>query len=178
VHVTRAAEVHARDSDRIFHYGRTRAAVATLLMLALVVVLATLGWTKHAWPLTVTAVVWLAILALMERLVTARFRPSNWLVRITDEGLWVQFRSYLNYHFPADDLTVVFLSFGEIRSARQVRERSLVRDRDARVSASTTVQRRRLIELELAGDTTALAAALAAEAARKGPREKHWYGSS
>jgi hypothetical protein len=54
-------------------------------------------------------------------------RPSNWLARVRNDGLFIQFRSYLNYHLPADALTVFFIPYQEIRSARLVRERTKIR---------------------------------------------------
>jgi hypothetical protein len=110
----------------------------------------------------------------MQRLITARFRPSNWLVRMSDSGLFIKFRSYLNYHLPAEDLTVVFVSYQEIRSARLIRERVEVPD----AQGHTSTQFLRYIELELGGDTGPLADALQAETGERAPTEKHWYGSS
>jgi hypothetical protein len=120
------------------------------------------------------AAVILLFLWLMHRFITARFRPSNWLVRMTDLGLFIKFRSYLNYHLPAEDLTVVLLSYQEIRSARLIRERAQVADAQGR----TSTQFLRYIELELGGDTGPLANALQTETAERAPNEKHWYGSS
>jgi hypothetical protein len=86
-----------------------------------------------------------------------------------DEGVFVQFRSYLNHHFPGGDLTVVLIPYREIRSARLVRERRDVPYKDdpaARVDRVTQVWRR-LVELELAVDAAPLARALAEESARR-----------
>ena len=69
-------------------------------------------------------------LLLYQRLIFGRFRSSNWLLRMTDHGLYVKFRSYLNHHFAAEDLTVVFLPYSEMRSARMVKERQELPDRD------------------------------------------------
>src|SRR5690349_2394258 len=93
-----------------------------------------MGWLVfHAYTANwkpgyyIAAVVFL-FLDFMRRFITARFRFSNWLVRMNDSGVYVQFRSYLNYHLPAEDITVVFIPFGEIRSARLVKERLTVPD--------------------------------------------------
>jgi hypothetical protein len=113
------------------------------------------------------AVLALLFLAVMHRFITARFRPSNWLVRMSELGLFIQFRSYLNFHLPAEDLTVVFVPYSEIRSARLIREHS-------RVPASrghTATQTLRYVEFELASDTAALAKALDAELAERAPKE-------
>lgn len=52
--------------------------------------------------------------ALCQKTLRARLRPSAWLVRIQTDGLLVKFRSYLNYHFPSDDLTVFSIPFCDI----------------------------------------------------------------
>jgi len=58
-------------------------------------------------------------------LVSARAssRTSNWLLRYNEFGLAINYRSYLNHHFNDDDETVLSLSFNEIRSVRQTREK-------------------------------------------------------
>jgi len=97
-------------------------------------------------------------------------------VRTNETGLYVQYRSYLNYELPADDPSVVFVSYGEIASARLVRER--VETPDPARQNTTQTQYLRYIELELPGDTAVLAEALNSEQLEQAPVEKHWYGSS
>jgi len=170
----RLSDVETSSRDRIFYYSRTH-----VLLIAFVVV-GTCAWllfrafTMHWRPGYYFAAAILLFLLLMRRFITARFRPSNWLVRMNDSGLFIKFRSYLNYHLPAEDITVVFLSYQEIRSARLVRERAQVSDMEGR----TETQFLRYIELELAGDTVSLAKALQTEIGERAPNEKHWYGSS
>lgn len=160
--------------DRVFYYSRVRALVFAFVALGasagLLLRAASAHWNAGYY---LTAVLLLFVL-LLKRFVTARFRPSNWLVRMNDTGLFIQFRSYLNYHLPAEDLTVVCLSYNEIRSARLVRERARVSDSRGRPAT----QIRHYIELELAGDMQPLAKGLQAELAERAPSEKHWYGSS
>jgi hypothetical protein len=112
----------------------------------------------------------LLFLLLTLRWVTARFHPSNWLVRANETGLSVQYRSYLNYQLPADEPSVVFISYGEIASARLVRER--VESPDMRRPGATQTQFLRYIELELSGDIAPLANALQRERPRC-PRPDH-----
>lgn len=170
----RLSDVDTSLSDRVFYYSRVRALVFPFVALGasggLLLRAASAHWNAGYY---LTAVLLLFVL-LLKRFVTARFRPSNWLVRMNDTGLFIQFRSYLNYHLPAEDLTVVFLSYIEIRSARLVRERARVSDSRGR----TATQIRHYIELELSGDMQPLAKALQAELAEKAPSEKRWYGSS
>lgn len=170
----RLSDVDPSRLDRVFYYSRVRALVFAFVALgagaALLVPAASAHWNAGYY---LAAVILLSVL-LLKRFVTARFRPSNWLVRMNDTGLFIQFRSYLNYHLPAEDLTVVFLSYHEIPSARLVRERARVSDS----RGGTATQIRRYIELELAEDIQPFAKALQAEMVEKAPSEKRWYGSS
>ena len=86
----------------------------------------------------------------------------------------MQFRSYLNYRFPADHATVVFIPYHVIRSARLASGTRMVPDSDSR--SGLTSQRTRLVELELTEDTAPLAQALAEEQARCGPQWRQHGG--
>jgi ribosomal protein L7/L12 len=119
-------------------------------------------------------VVLLLALLVLRRYISARFQPTNWLVRTNAQGLYIKFRSYLNYRLPDTDETVVFVSHGEVRSARLVRQRVKVADSEGSPSSRTL----RFVEFDLGVDATALAKALDAERARHAPSEKRWYGSS
>jgi hypothetical protein len=171
----RLADVQIIPSDRVYSYSRTRAAVVLLIVLGTVAWLSfhavTAGWKVGYY---IAAAVLLFFL-LAVRFITARFRSSNWLVRANDQGIFIQFRSYLNYHFPPEDMTVVFLSYGEIRSARMIRERVETLDPQGH---GTTTQYLRYVELEIGGDVAPLAKALNAEITEKAPMEKRWYGRS
>jgi hypothetical protein len=171
----RLADVQISPSDRVYSYSRTRAAVVLLIVLGTVAWLSfhavTAGWKVGYY---IAAAVLLFFL-LAVRFITARFRSSNWLVRANDQGIFIQFRSYLNYHFPPEDMTVVFLSYGEIRSARMIRERVETLDPQGH---GTTTQYLRYVELEIGGDVAPLAKALNAEITEKAPMEKRWYGRS
>lgn len=172
----RQSDVEIGTNDRVFRYSRIHAVVAALAALA---VAAWAGFHAYtaAWKAGYyIAAVIILFLDLMRRFVTARFRPSNWLARMNDLGVYVQFRSYLNYHLPAEDMTVVFISFGEIRSARLIKERVMVPDPQGHNRTETQFLRH--IELELAGDVAQLAAALDTEAGENAPAEKRWYGTS
>jgi hypothetical protein len=117
----RLADVETGPNDRVYCYSRSRAILLAMALLGaaawLVFHAITTGWKLGYY----IAAVMVLFLELMRRFFTARFRPTNWLVRMNDEGMFIQFRSYLNYHLPAEDLTVVFLSLGELRSARHTR---------------------------------------------------------
>ena len=177
--VLRAADVPVTARDRVFRASRARAIGLVTVLAALAATLAWLGLRHHA-PLALYLLGVLLLGALiLRRLVLARFRHSNWLVRAGDAGLYIQFRSPLNHHLPDDDPTVVFLGFGDVRAAHLVRHRRVVPARDAdSPRGGTTEIRRREVELELGVDTAPLAQALADEAARRGPRQRRWYGWS
>jgi hypothetical protein len=162
----RLADVPLERRDRVFYYSRFRAVAGALSFCAIVIGLLLLGWLKNAWLAYYVAAVVAICLLIFQKLFTARFRSSNWLIRMTDHGLFVQFRSYLNHHFSDQDPTVVFLPYSEIQSARLVKERQELSDRDDRNQSTTTIKTRRLIELELATDSAQFAEALAQERKR------------
>jgi hypothetical protein len=159
----RLADVPLNQRDRVFYYSRFRAVAGATIFGAIALGALVFGWLKHVWLAYYVAAVVAICLLIFQKLVTARFRPSNWLIRMTDHGLFVKFRSYLNHHFSDQDPTVVFLPYSEIRSARLAKERQELPDRDDRNRSTAMFRMRRLIELELAGDSTELADALANE---------------
>jgi len=170
----RLSDVETNRSDRVFEYSRFRASLLACIELGATAALLLRAFTTHWNAGYYIAAVLIFFGALTQRYITARFRPTNWLVRMNDLGMFIQFRSYLNYHLPVEDFTVVFLSYGEIRSARLLRERARVPDAEGHPAT----QIRRYVELDLAGDTAELIKALRAEMTEKAPVEKRWYGSS
>jgi len=170
----RLSDVETDRNDRVFEYSRFRALLVACVELGGTAVLLLRAFAMHWNAGYYIAAVLIFFAALTQRFITARFRPSNWLVRMNDLGMYIQFRSYLNYHLPPEDFTVLFLSYGEIRSARLLRERAQVSDAEG----NPTTQIRRYVELELAGDTAELIKALRTEMTEKAPVEKRWYGSS
>ena len=179
----RERDVPANDHDRVFRYSRLNATIAFALLFVGPIALFATGVRHGAVLPQIIAIVVAGLVLLAKRFLVARFRPSNWLVRATESGVYVKFRSYLNYHFSADDVSVVFIPFREIAAARVVRETIERVDLSMRLDGSTanrrrSYQRRKVAELEVTGDTKPLAAALLEEGARLGPREKRWYGST
>jgi hypothetical protein len=162
--------------DRVFRYSRTTAVLLVSILLALAAGTAFCAIAVHSKPGYYIAGIIALGCVLMRRFITARFRASNWLVRMNEAGLFIQFRSYLNYHLPAEDLTILFMAYPEIRSARLVRERAQVQDPMTQNAKATRTTR--YIELELAGEITPLEKALQTECARKAPKEKRWYGTT
>jgi hypothetical protein len=165
----RLADVPIDQHDRVFRYSPVRALLVASSIICASGGLALFGWRQQAGLAYYVAGVLLLGLVVMSKFVLARFQPSNWLVRLNDQGMFLQFRSYLNHHFPAHDLTVVFIPYHEIRTVRLVHERSNIpyRDLDRPLAESSYEQRRRLVELELPGDSAPLAQALADESAKR-----------
>ena len=171
----RLQDVEIGSNDRVFRHSRLRALIVWLAGFA-----AATAFFFHAYTAKFRFGYFfgsflLLFLLLTLKMVTARFHPSNWLVRMNDTGIYVQYRSYLNYQLP-DDPSVMFLSLGEIASARLVKER--VDTPDPMKPHATQTQYLHYVELELSGDTAPLAEALQTERGEQAPLEKHWYGSS
>jgi hypothetical protein len=167
-------QVQAGPNARIYYHSRAWALLAVFIISAASCWLGVRGWQIRSWLLYLPAALLMLGLLVFRGLVTARFRDTNWLVRSNEAGLFVQFRSYLNFNFPADDPTVVFIAYTEIRSARLVRQRQQLTDTSGQITYRTL----RLAELELAENAQSLADALATERARSAPDEKRWYGRS
>lgn len=161
----RLADVTATDRDRVYSYSRSHALLGSVTLLITAVATAVYSWANHVWLGYYLSAVILLSFFIFRKMVSARFRPSNWLVRLTDHGLFIKFRSYLNYHFPDQDLTVGFIAHSEIRSARFVLQKQEIPDRVDGDRPSTTIKTRKLVELELASETNVLADALTRERA-------------
>ncbi|MGC2450907.1 MAG: hypothetical protein WA477_24900 [Candidatus Sulfotelmatobacter sp.] len=172
----RLQEVEIGPNDRLFRHPRLRALIVWLAGFAAATAFLFHAYTAKWKPGYFFGPFLLLFLLLTVRMVTARFHPSNWLVRMNQTGIYVQYRSYLNYELNPDDPSVVFLSFGEIASARLIKER--VQTPDMGNPGRTQTQFLRHVELELSGDVAPLANALQTELGESAPEEKHWYGTS
>jgi len=172
----RLQHVEIGPRDRVFRHSRMRALIVWLAGFAATAAFFFNAYTRK-WPPGYFFGSFLLLFVLLTlRMVTARFHPSNWLVRMNETGIYVQYRSYLNYQLPADDPSVVFLSLGEIASARLVKER--VETPDPAKPGATQTQYLRYVEIELSGHTALLADALQAERGEQAPLKKRWYGTS
>ena len=172
----RLQDVEISPNELVFRHARLRALIVWLAGFAATAALFFNALTRKWPPGYIFGPFLLLFLLLTVRFVTARFHPSNWLVRMNETGIYVQYRSYLNYQLPANDPSVFFLSFGEIATARVIKER--VETPDPAKPGATQTQYLRHIELELSGDPAPLAEALQAELGEQAPSEKHWYGTS
>jgi hypothetical protein len=162
----RSADVPSDRRDRVFYYSRFRAIIGAAALIALAGGVLLWGWLNEVWLAHYAGAILLLCLLIFQKLITARFRPSNWLLRMSHHALFIKYRSYLNNHFDDQDLTVVFVPFSEIRSARSVKERREVPDLAEGNRPGTTTKIRQIVEFDLAGDSTPLARALARERER------------
>lgn len=169
----RADEVPQTERDLVFRASRWHAVVTVLACLGFCVWFILYTWPHPKIAYIVSGVIVLVLL-LMREFVIGRFHPLNWLVRVSDEGLFIHFRSYLNEHLSPDDPTVVFLPYSEIRSARRVREWVTTPEMNGRNAS----QLQHWVELELATDCAALSDALSRERGRPAIEVKRWYGTS
>jgi len=170
-------DVEITPNDRVFRYSRLHAIAFVMAAISGVAWLFIRAHTAGWKPGYYFAVAVLLLILPMRRFITARFRPSNWLVQANNTGFYVHFRSYLNYHLPADDPTVVYLDYSEVCSARLVKERLTTPEPGSRRSQTQTRYLRH-VELELVGGTGPLTKALQDELTAKAPKERRWYGSS
>jgi hypothetical protein len=171
----RAAEVPETPRDRVYRASRLHGALFVLVCLAACAAVLFYHWPARRPSYYIGAAI-LILLYLGRRFIIARFHPSNWLVRMGDDGLYLHFRSYLNEHLSEEDPTVAFLSYQEIQSARLVKEH--VETPDPARNNTTQNQTIRWVEFELATDPAPLAAALDTESGRPAAPEKRWYGTS
>lgn len=169
----RTIEVPESPRDRVFRASKLHAVIFVLVCLGACASLIAFRWPRPKLAYYICAVI-LLVLLLGHRFIVERFHPANWLVRTSDDGIYIHFRSYLNERPPSQDGTVVFLAYAEIRSARLIREKISTPGEHG----TPQTQFVRWVELELADDPAPLAAAIAAECARPGVPEKRWYGSS
>lgn len=172
----RLQEVAIGSRDRVFRHSRMRVLIVWLAGFAATAAFFFGAYTRKWPPGYIFGSFLLLFVLLTLRMVTARFHPTNWLVRMNETGINVQYRSYLNYQLPPDEPSVIFLSLGEIASARLVKER--VETPDPANRGATQAQYLRCIELELSSDTAFLADALQPERGERAPLKKRWYGSS
>ena len=163
--IMRLAEVAINPGDRVFRHSPAKALMVGLGVIGAGAGLIVLGQHGDSVLAYYLAGVMFVSLLVMHKFILARFESSNWLVRMNEEGIFLQFRSYLNHHFPEQDFTVVFVPYREIRSVRQVDERREIpyRDLDRPHTEKTSVRHLRLVEFEVMGDTAALEKALADE---------------
>ncbi len=103
-------------------------------------------------------------------------RPANWLLRVTEDGVYIKFRSYLNEGLPESIPTVVFLPYSDIDRIRPTRRTITVPDREGGNMTNSI----RLFEIDLNHYVTeslseAVRADRALEPIPNGPAKHHDY---
>lgn len=53
------------------------------------------------------------------------FQATNWLLALGPDRLWIKYRSYLNSHFPPDDLQIIELRYDELESVGLIRRKEI-----------------------------------------------------
>jgi hypothetical protein len=171
----RSTEVEGSPGTSVFRYSRLRALLLTISVIALGITGILLGRWQFAGVTRFISyyvgAVLLLLLYVFRGYVTARFRRSNWLAQVDDKGVFLKFRSYLNYALPDTDQTVVFIPFQEIRSARLLTERRA----SSNTQGSRTTRTSRYIEFDLAVDVAGLRNSLSAERIKPAPSQKRWF---
>lgn len=174
----RVSEVQAPSDAPVFSYSRLRAVLLAACIVVVAVFLLFLGWQQPGgiarYVSYYAGAMLLLCLFFLRGYMTARFRASNWLARVTPAGVFIKFRSYLNYALPDSDKTVVFIPYQEIHSAGLFDERAAAMDPEGH----RTTQTIRYVQFDISTDISALADALSAERSKPAPRERHWYGTS
>src|ERR1700723_1071869 len=90
-------------NDRVFRHARLRALIVWLAGFAATTALFLCGYTGKWKPGYIFGSFLLLFVLLTLRMVTAPFHPSNFLFRMNETAIYVQYRSYLNYELPTDD---------------------------------------------------------------------------
>ena len=161
----RTEDVPPQQGEHVFDYSRGRALLGAALLAGTASGAIFYAWFEGGWLGYYLGGLLLLVLLIFHKLVTARFRSSNWLLRATDEGVFVKFRSYLNAHFDDRDLTVVFFPYSEIVGAALVRTVREHPDRDGGHDRGMR-SARRAVEIEVSVDCIALSKLLANERER------------
>ncbi|MGD9722511.1 MAG: hypothetical protein AB7O59_13480 [Pirellulales bacterium] len=142
------------------------------VLLAMVFTAFFAGPTGFAWWVGAPAIVWIVGAVLTTLLVLtlagdvrARYRPSNWVLWVRPDGLWIHFRSYQDQS-ATDGLAVVELEYREIATAGRLVERYSTPDSD---HGSVRYKLESLEFVLREADSGELAAALAENRRREQP---------
>src|SRR5690349_2878048 len=131
------AQSEVTPQDRIFAYSRFNGVLFAVAMFAASGAFAYFGWQQRTKLCYYIAGALLFVLMLFSGLAAARFRPTNWLLRMSPFGLYIKFRSYLNYEGSENDQVIVFIPYSEIRSARLLRLRVKMLDPEGHNATQT-----------------------------------------
>ena len=123
-----------------------------------------LGWLVAGPLLLLAAGLYVLVSSFLGSGLVASFLPTNWVMKSSADGVFLQFRSFLNHRFDGDEPTVVFLRFADVEAAGKVVERVERVHGDGQRTTMVPY-----LELRLKSkDTDALLAAVTRERQRKG----------
>ena len=175
IQLMRESDVPPTPDTGTFRYPRWTVVLVAGAMLAGGATLVAIGRTMgNPFAYYIAALLFM-LLWIYQTMVLARFRASNWLVRVAEQGVYVKFRSYLNHHLPESDATVAYIPYRDMRLTRLVRELQDVQDTDGR---GTLRRRRMIVEIDLRDSAPELEAGIATERRTEAPKIERWYGSS
>jgi hypothetical protein len=169
----RLDDVVLNDTGLICRQGRFVGTVNAIILSAVLI-----GATVFWWRVNAPWFVW-GLCGLLSVLVVplligdllAKFRPTNWLVWIRPDGLWINFRSYQD-RGPTDALTVVQFSYRDIAEAYPFTERYTASNGEGRTNFYTL----KSLELRLRhADTQELQKAIS-ENRRRTPTPLSYFG--
>jgi hypothetical protein len=169
----RESEVPARPDDIVCRVARLVHLIAGMVLCGLgggaVSLLAASGDFGRFWP-TAAAAVFVVMFLLMGwgflGSWRATLRPTAWVLRASVDGLYVKFRSYLNYRFPPNDAIVAFLPRRDVVWLRARRTRQGL---PLESGEGPTTRTDAGLDIKLRGDLDALAEQLRLERGRWSP---------
>lgn len=166
----RRADAPTSDRDEIFRHPPTYLMMIMIMLVIVGIMLVTRGAGLMGYFFTGLIA---AVILFLRPMLRARKRSSNWVARLSDDGLFVHLRSYLNFHFPEDTETVVLVPYSEIKQARVITQNWKSRD-----SEGVNRESRDVVELQLVKGDVGLENALQRERTMTSPKEARWFGSS
>jgi hypothetical protein len=104
----------SRYGDVVFRQARWTLLLILVISLAAVGGPVAIAYYSKAPCVYLFAVVGIIMPLLLGQIFRRSLLPSNWLMRYRPEGLLIQFRSYLNAHFPPEDTIAFELPAGKI----------------------------------------------------------------
>ena len=167
----RCQEVKPDGTGLVCRQGRLSGAVMVLLFSGILIGLPIVLWQIGA-PKFISVILALLAVGIVPMLLgdlRARLRPTNWLLWIHQDGLWINFRSYQDQS-EQDALTVVHLDYSEILEAGRFVERFTTPSSEG----GSVLQKLESLDIQLQHtDTGELETALAENRHRPQPERVH-----
>ena len=102
----------------------------------------------------------------------ASLAKTNWVLRVAEDGLYINLRSYLNRKVPPSDVEVAHLGFAEVKFVHKTSVRSETKNTDG----GTTIRHHRYLDIVLRHEETdVLKHALASHVAAVRQRKTRWH---